>query len=177
MTLPLTRFEGLVYRAHHPGWAFAPESGEGAKFHGGRFNRPGIEALYTALRPETAWLEAQQGFAFKAQPMTLCSYRVDCAGILDLCEDGGRSAANIMLAELGCAWQLLAADRQPVPTWELADRLTAAGCNAIIVPSFASRASSADRNLVFWNWSSSPPCQVTVVDDEGRLPKNRESWR
>jgi RES domain-containing protein len=33
--------------------------------HGGRFNPLGTPALYTALRPETAWLEAQQGFAFK----------------------------------------------------------------------------------------------------------------
>ena len=84
MSLPSITFQGIVYRAHHPRWAYAPESGEGASRHGGRFNRPGTPALYTALRPETAWLEAQQGFAFKAQPMTMCAYDVDCADILDL---------------------------------------------------------------------------------------------
>jgi RES domain-containing protein len=34
---------------------------------------------------ETAWLEAQQGFAFKAQPLTICAYDVDCADIADYC--------------------------------------------------------------------------------------------
>jgi RES domain-containing protein len=39
---------------------------------------------------ETAWLEAQQGFAFKAQPLTICAYTVDCADIADLGNDEGR---------------------------------------------------------------------------------------
>jgi RES domain-containing protein len=36
------------------------------------------------LRFETAWLEAQQAFPFKAQPMTPCAYEVDCGDVLDL---------------------------------------------------------------------------------------------
>nr|WP_246535096.1 RES family NAD+ phosphorylase [Methylomonas paludis] len=38
---------------------------------GGRFNRPGCAALYLSLDPTTAWMEAQQGFPFKPQPLTL----------------------------------------------------------------------------------------------------------
>lgn len=72
------RFSGLVYRAHHPRWAFAADSGEGAARHGGRFNSPGRPAPCTSLRLQTAWLEAQQAFPFKAQPMTVCAYAVDC---------------------------------------------------------------------------------------------------
>mgnify|MGYP002780083749 FL=1 len=177
MTLPLTRFEGLAYRAHHPGWAFDPESGEGAKLHGGRFNRPGIACLYTSLRLETAWLEAQQGFAFKAQPMTLCSYRIDCEGILDLTTDEGLAAAPISRAGLACAWEMQAADRKPVPTWELADRLIEAGCAGIIVPSFAVRAGERDINMILWHWTRDRPHMVCVVDDDNRLPKDRSSWR
>src|SRR5208283_3004562 len=64
------RLQGLVYRAHNPRWAFSPTSGEGAARHGGRFNPVGVPALYMSRRMETAWLEAQQGFAFKAQPLT-----------------------------------------------------------------------------------------------------------
>lgn len=78
------RLTGLVYRAHHPRWAFAPDSGVGAAIDGGRFNSIGMPVLYTSRRFETAWLEAQQAFPFKAQPMTLCAYEVDCADILDL---------------------------------------------------------------------------------------------
>ena len=53
-------FEGLVYRAHHPGWAYQPTSGEGAERHGGRFNRKGLTALYTSLDITTAWMEAHR---------------------------------------------------------------------------------------------------------------------
>jgi RES domain-containing protein len=63
--------------------AWDPQSGEGAKLYDGHFNRIGQPALYTSSRLETAWLEAQQGFAFKGQPMTMCTYRVDCEDVLD----------------------------------------------------------------------------------------------
>jgi RES domain-containing protein len=65
-------------------WAYAPLSGAGALKYCGRFNRPGINALYTSLDPTTAWMEAQQGFPFKPQPMTLVAYQVDYDNIADL---------------------------------------------------------------------------------------------
>lgn len=108
--------------------------------------------------------------------MTLCSYRVACDDILDLTDAAGRHAAGITRDDLGCAWERLAADRKPVPTWNLADRLTGAGCAGILVPSFASRAAERDTNLVFWRWGRTLPHQVVVVDDAGRLPHDRSSW-
>ena len=171
MILPLRRHTRTVYRAHHPMWAFSPESGEGARRFGGRFNRPGVPALYTSLSLATAWLEAQQGFAFKAQPMTICSYRIDCADVLDLREPEALNAAGTTATELASAWDDLAARRQPVPTCSLADRLVAQGCAAIIVPSFAARAGERDVNLVFWKWSRAEPHRVEVVDDLDRLPR------
>jgi len=146
VTLSFSRFDGLVYRAHHPAWAYDPESGEGAKRHGGRFNRAGTACFYAALSLETAWLEAQQGFAFKAQPLTICSYRAEIADVLDLSDPAVRERADVTLSQLACAWERLAADRKPVPTWELADRLIAAGCAGVVVPSFASRATPEPRS-------------------------------
>lgn len=151
LTLPVTRFEGLAYRAHHPGWGCDPESGGGARMHGGRFKRPGIACPNTSLRLETAWLGEQQGFALKAQSMTLCSYRIDCSDILDLTDGEGLAAVPITRTELACACELLAADRKPVPTWDFADRLIKAGCAGIIVPCFAARAGERDINLVLWH--------------------------
>lgn len=168
------RFTGLAYRAHHPRWAWAPTSGEGAARFGGRFNPRGMAALYTALRPETAWLEAQQGFPFKAQPMTLCAYRIDCADMLDLTEPG---AHGIDPADLACAWEDLADRGLVPPSWALARRLAAAGHAGIIVPSFAPGATPADRNAVFWRWSDTLPHRVTVIDDFARLPRDDRSWQ
>ena len=94
---------GFVYRAHNPRWAFAPDSGHGAALSGGRFNPVGMPALYTSLRFETAWLEAQQAFPFKAQPMTLCAYEVACADVLDLTDAATLAGEGIAGADLACA--------------------------------------------------------------------------
>lgn len=171
-----TRFDGLVFRAHHPAWAYDPESGEGARIHGGRFNSIGTPCFYAALSLETAWLEAQQGFAFKAQPLTICSYRAEIDAILDLTDPVVCSAISVTRAQLGCAWEQLAAERKPVPSWDIAHRLIAAGCAGVIVPSFASRASPQNRNLVLWSWSRNPPHRLQVVDDDQRLPRDQSSW-
>jgi RES domain-containing protein len=170
------RLTGLVHRAHHPRWSFAPLSGEGASLHGGRFNPKGIPALYTSLRLETAWLEAQQAFPFKAQPMTLVGYRVDCSDMVDLTDPDTRSAVGVTQADLGCAWEDLASRGLTPPTWALALRLIAQGAAGVLVPSFAAGASEQDVNVVFWRWSEELPHQVLVVDDAGRLPRDDRSW-
>ena len=90
------RFRGLVYRAHNPQWSWTPLSGEGARRHGGRFNRRGVSALYTSLSLLTAIREAQwlgrpmqplQSFAAGASTDTLCAERP--AQVL-LIDDEGR---------------------------------------------------------------------------------------
>jgi RES domain-containing protein len=171
------RLQRLVYRAHHPRWAFAPSSGEGAARYGGRFNPPGMPALYTALRMETAWLEAQQAFPFKAQPMTLCAYTVDCEDVVDLTDPAMLAAHAVSPHDLACPWEDLSMRGQIPPSWVLARRLSGEGVAAIVVPSFAAGATVADRNAVFWQWNEIPPHQVKVVDDQGRLPRNESSWR
>jgi RES domain-containing protein len=169
VSLKTRRWKGVVFRAHHPRWAFDPLSGEGAKLYGGRFNAIGTPALYTALTPEGAWAEAQQGFAFKAQPLTLCAYRVDCADVLDLSTHAACQNIGIDPTDLSRPWEDFIARKLPVPTWQLQDRLMGDGIAAIIVPSFAPAASVGACNLVFWNWSAALPHKVVVVDDFGRL--------
>lgn len=171
------RLRGTVYRAHNPRWAFAPASGEGAARHGGRFNPVGVPALYTSRRMETAWIEAQQGFAFKAQLLTVCACAVDCADVADLTDPGTCAALGVGDADLACPWEDLAARGLDPPSWALARRLIADGAAAVIVPSFAPGATTADRNVVFWRWSADLPCRVAVIDDEGCLPRDDSSWR
>jgi len=171
------RLRGQVYRAHHPRWAFRPTSGEGAALHGGRFNPKGVPALYTSRRLETAWLEAQQGFPFKAQPMTLCVYEVDCEDVIDLTDPSERDRLGTTEAELSGPWEDLALQGHAPPTWALARRLIGAGVAGILVRSFAPGAEPADINAAFWRWSDDLPHRVRVIDDQNRLPRDDTSWR
>jgi len=171
------KFSGFVYRAHNPRWAFAPDSGAGAASTGGRFNPVGMPALYTSLRFETAWLEAQQAFPFKAQPMTLCAYHVDCEDVVDLTDAGTIAAYGIDPVDLSCAWSDLSSRGIRPPSWAITEQLVAAGVVGVIVPNFASGATAPDINVVFWYWAADPPHQVRVIDGARRLPRDARSWR
>jgi RES domain-containing protein len=136
-----------------------------------------MPALYTARRFETAWLEAQQAFPFKAQPMTLCAYDVDCEDILDLTDPATLAAHGIPPADLACPWKDFSTHGIKPPSWVIAERLVAAETAGVIVPSFAKGAVQADVNVVFWNWTPGPPHQVRVIDDNHRLPRDATSWQ
>ena len=163
------RFRGIAYRAHNPQWSWMPLSGEGARLHGGRFNRRGVPALYASLAPLTAIREAQP-LGRAMQPLTLCAYEIDAEPVFDATDDECRRALGVTEADLAC------------PTWEaemlsgvvpasqgLADRLVAAGYVGMQVRSFTAGASPADLNLVLWQWGSGPAARVILIDDEGRL--------
>ena len=74
------RFRGIVYRAHDPRWSWPPVSGEGARLHGGRFNRVGVPTFYASLSPVTAIREASP-LGQPLQPILLCAYEVDAEPI------------------------------------------------------------------------------------------------
>lgn len=166
------QFKGLLYRGHNPYWSHEPESGAGAASKGGRWNRVGQQALYTSERFETAWLEAQQGFPLKTQPLTLCTYEVDCGPLLDLCDTAiqqqVRSNPHEWMSE---AWLDKKQRNQLVIAWEIADRLIKMGFVGIRVPSQAEGAIGRDVNVVLWKWSRQTPTMVRVIDDHGRLKK------
>nr|WP_298414592.1 RES domain-containing protein [uncultured Halomonas sp.] len=164
------RYQGFVFRGHDPKWAFAPESGGGAAKRGGRWNPIGLPALYTSERFETAWLECQQGFPFKTQPLTLCTYAVDCEPLLDLCDEDVQERLGYPLTRwLDEDWLGKHRARQPVVSWTIVADLLGAGFAGIRVPSRAHGATQRDINIVFWRWSNKPPQQVTIIDDFGRL--------
>ena len=171
VAIPEVSYCGLAYRAHHPGWAWDAESGEGARLHGGRFNPKGVAALYLSLRYEAAWAEAQQAFPFKPQPMTLCAYEVDCDRIVDLRDPSVCQQLGILPAQLACAWEdLLSRSLTPL-THDIAMRLMRAGSQGILVPSFAPGAPHQASNLVLWNWFRKSPNKVRCLDDHDRLQK------
>ncbi len=156
------RFRGLVYRAHNPQWSWSPLSGEGARRHGGRFNRPGSPALYLSLAPLTAIREAQ-ALGRPMQPLTLCAYDVDAEPVFDAHDKESRRSLGLTEFDLAS------------PTWEaemlagaipasqaLADRLIAASYAGMRVRSFAAGTDADDLNLVMWRWSSNRPARVVL---------------
>ena len=172
--LEWVHFQGRVYRAHNPHWAHSPSSGEGAARHGGRFNRTGTPALYTSLDPMTAWMEAQQAFVFKPQPMTLVAYDVDCKRVADLTQPTTLSILGLAANDLACAWEDLADRGETPPTWQVSARLIGGGAHGAIVPSHAPGtrqgvAGQRAANVVFWQ--SNGECRVEAIDDFGRLAR------
>lgn len=170
------RFQGRCFRGHHPGWSFAPTSGEGARQKGGRFNRPGKATLYLATAYDTAVGECAQGFSNRMPPLTLCEYDVDCDPIADLSTAAGREAHSISMDELACAWMMLMEDGDVVPSWKVAERLEAEGFVGMLVPSFFPGAQERHVNLVLFKWGGDLPSLVRVYDPDGRLPRDRRSW-
>lgn len=171
------RFQGAVYRAHNPEWAWNPLSGEGAKRHGGRFNRPGVAALYTSLDLFVAVREASPlGAPF--QPITLCEYRVDCEDLFDACDPKARRREKATLRALQCpSWNQDMLEGAVPASQQLAGRLIARGYAGMIVPSYAEGAGVEDLNLVLWHWTQRRPHRVVVFDPNQRLPRDASSWR
>ena len=163
------RFQGLVYRAHNPQWSWTPLSGEGARRHGGRFNRRGVPALYTSLAPLTAIREAEP-LGRPMQPLTLCACEVDAEPVFDATDGRERGLLGVTEPDLACpAWEAeMLCGRLPA-SQALADRLIAAGYAGLQVRSFAAGAAAGDLILVMWKWGEGRPARVVLIDDDGRL--------
>jgi RES domain-containing protein len=170
------KFQGRCFRGHDPSWSFRPDSGEGARLKGGRFNRPGKATLYLSTAYDTAIGECTQGFANRMPPLTLCDYDVDCEPVADLSTGASRTALSVALKDLACAWMTLMERGKPVPSWQVAERFEAAGYVGILVPSFFPGAGDKHVNLVLFRWGDGPPALVRVYDPAGRLPHDRSSW-
>ncbi len=145
-----------------------PTSGDGAAVRGARFNPKGVPALYLSTSANGAIAEATQGFAHRFHPLTLCSYNVDCADIIDLSTEAARAEAGVALDDMACAWmEDISSGRKPA-SWGVHARWSreAAG---ILVPSFANKAAAGTANLVLWDWGAELPHRVAVFDPDARL--------
>ena len=161
--------EGLVYRAHDPQWSWKPLSGEGARRNGGRFNRPGVPALYLSFAPLTAIREAQP-MGRQLQPVTLCAYRVDVQPVFDATDEEQLKAMKVKRSDLACPhWRMQMLAGSVPASQALADRLRGDDFVGMLVPSYLADAGDDDINLVLWKWGDVRPTRVELVDDEGRL--------
>ena len=165
------RLRGIVYRAHNPRWSWPPVSGEGARLHGGRFNRIGVAALYTSLSPVTALREAGT-LGHPLQPLLLCAYEIDAEPVFDSLDLRARDIHAVTDADVGCpGWEWDMHGGSVPASQALADRLITAGYVGMRVRSFVPGSDEQDLNLVLWHWGDRMPSRVVLIDDEGRLTR------
>ena len=111
------------------------------------------------------------------QPLTLVAHQVDAGPLFDGRDAHQLSSLGFRPSDLADPdWEGLMLDGQvPVQHHFVAD-VRAAGHVGVVVPSFAHGARAEDANLVFWEWADTGGSTVTVIDAEGRLPRNDVSW-
>jgi RES domain-containing protein len=164
----------VFYRYLTPKWAYLPMSGEGAANGGGRFNRPGVEALYLSRSPQTALEECKQGASI-SPPLTLAAYHVTLAEVVDL--SGGYDPAvwGAAWANWDCDWKQIARiDKGLPPSWAVSDTVIAARRAGILFPSTRHM---GGMNLVIFRQNLSAADKLEVYDPAGALPKDQSSWR
>lgn len=169
-----TPLKGITaYRMHKPVWATMPISGVGAGKHGGRVNRPGVNALYLSLDSQTAIAEYQQVSSL-LPPGTLVAYTLSVAKLIDFTGGYDRSWPPLW-QEFYCDWRRLWFDRRvEPPSWILGDEAIKACAKGIL---FMSTVNPGGRNLVLFIDHLDVSDRIEVFDPGGLLPKNRDSWK
>lgn len=161
-------FRGSLFRATNPVYAREPLSGEGARLHGGRFNRRGRPALYLALDPVTVIREMARGGPL--QPTMVVEIAAEIDNLFDTRDAAVLAAWGTSAAQLADPeWRLKMLRRERVPTQDLAEILIEAGHPGMIVRSFAPGTGEGDLNVVLWRWGETTAARLLVIDDEGRL--------
>lgn len=166
----LTQLDNVTaYRMHVPKWAVTPTSGAGAAKHGGRANRPDIEALYLSLDTNTAILEYKQVSAL-LRPGTLTSYQLTAAPMVDFTEGYSASSWDSIWEDFYCGWrELWFNQRIEPPSWGIGDAVIARGAEGII---FKSCYPEGDTNLVLYPETFGDMDSVSVYDPDGSLRKD-----
>ena len=164
----------VFHRYLTPRWAYLPTSGAGAALDGGRFNRPGVEALYLSRGPQTALEEYRQGASI-VPPATLAAYRITLAAVADLSQGFEPKIWDDAWKEWDCAWRKIARiDRKVPPSWKLADVVITTGLRGMLFPSLRH---AGGTNLVIFPANLVDGDGVSVHDPDHRLPRDQSSWR
>jgi RES domain-containing protein len=156
------------YRVISPAYAGMPLSGMGAARRGGRFNRPGQEALYLSMDEVTALAEYKQDNPW-LPPGTICTFFAQGLRVADLGAGIDPERWPRLWADFAVDWRAewFGKSIEP-PTWYMADDVVAAGLDGIV---FLSQARPGGSNLVVYGSSSRPASQLRVYDPAGVLSR------
>lgn len=111
------------------------------------------------------------------QPLTLVACQVNAGPLFDARDVDRLESQGFRPSDLADAnWEDQMLDGQELIQHRFALAVQAAGHVGVVVPSFAPGAGTRDMNLVLWAWAATGRSVVTVVDDEGRLPRDDAIW-
>jgi RES domain-containing protein len=165
--------EETLYRFLVPRWSPTPTSGAGAAIKGGRFNRPGVEALYLSRKAEVA-LEEYRQHARLLPHGTLVAFLVSRLRVVVFSAGYEAGKWHPLWADYACNWRQLAFDQGIEPaSWVLGDLALDAGAAGILFPSTVC---PDGTNLVLFHSSALPPEALSVHDPDGDLPRDSQSW-
>ena len=162
------------YRFITPRWSHMPTSGAGAGRFGGRFNRPGIDAIYLSRHIETAAAEYQQDDPL-IPPGTFIAYRVVLSRVVDLQAGYIRGVWDELWSDWDCEWrkQMLHEQIEP-PSWLLGDLAIEQGAKGIVFPSTRH---PGGANVVVYSRRLEEGDELSAYDPRGDLPLDQQSWR
>ncbi|PND33857.1 RES domain-containing protein [Achromobacter pulmonis] len=158
--------DAAYYRVIAPTYASTPLSGMGAARRGGRFNRPGQEALYLAMDEVTALAEYKQDNPW-LPPGTICTFLARGLRVADFSSGFDPERWPPLWADFAVDWRAewFGKGNEP-PTWYMADDVVAAGLDGILFPS---QARAGGTNLVVYRSSARLTAQLRVYDPNGAL--------
>lgn len=159
----------VLFRAHNPRWAHIPLSGAGAALAGGRFNRPGVNALYLSFELETAAAEYRQDNDI-TDPFLMVAYHSQLPALVDLRQHD--ATWDGLWQDWDCDWRKLYVNGIEPPSWTLGDLLLEADAPGLVFPSLTR---PGGTNLML-HTDLIQTGQLLVHDPQQLLPCNPSSW-
>ncbi|MEX2286844.1 MAG: RES family NAD+ phosphorylase [Planctomycetaceae bacterium] len=162
--------ELTAYRSTSPKYANEQDlvTGEGSRQYGGRWNPPGIAAIYSSLTPETAMAEAiahARYYGFPVQsimPRTFVAISFKLQRVLDISDAKLRRKLGISKAKLvKTDWRAAKDAGQSPVTQAVGQAAFDAGIEALIVPSAVV---PTERNLVVFPGCLLDGSSMTVLE-------------
>ncbi len=154
-------------------------SGSGASYNGGRWNPPGVKAIYASLDPVTAVKESYQEFikyGFKVQhirPRVMAGVKLNVNCLLDLTNAGIRRTLGFRLDELtGEYWHAIQTNGKESWTQAIGRGALLAGFEGLLAPSARDRHGT---NVVIFpdNLVSASAAKLMAKDE---LPPHPSDW-
>lgn len=174
--IPPSRLIVIGYRSVTPKYATGTDllTGEGSRTHGGRWNPPGVAAIYASLTPETAMQEMLAHFRYydiplhAAMPRVFVAIRFRLTSVLDLTKGEHRQRLRISERRmLECDWRKELERGAVSLTQMVGQAARESGFEAVLAPSAEDK---GGRNIVVFPAKLRTSSELAVLDPEKVVP-------